>query len=87
MDEKYIKKLEERIAALETRRIYQWDVAPGVIKTRHMGEPNSFFISGLAAGRPTEGFTVTGGTTYYFAYDTGVLSIWTGTAWLSETFS
>lgn len=85
--QKQIKQLQDQVQGLQVRRVYQWDVAPGIIKTRHMGEANSYFVSGLAADRPTEGITITGGVSYYWATDTGVLSIWTGTGWLSGTFS
>lgn len=87
---KEIEKLKQRIVILEQKRIYQADLIPQAVKNRNMGEPNSYVFSGLAANRPTTGtkLTSTGfGCSIYWATDTGVLSIWSGTAWLSETFT
>lgn len=83
-----IEKLEREVRNLRQRRIYQDDVVPAAIKNRHLGEANSYVFCGLAADRPTEGTLIQPFTTsIYFATDTGVLSIWNGTAWLSETFA
>jgi hypothetical protein len=87
---KKVKDMERRVEILETRRITQEMVTPQVIKNRAMGEPNSYVYSGLAADRPTTGVQLasTGkGCSIFWATDTGVLSIWNGTAWLSETFT
>lgn len=83
---KELAELKLRVQALESKRIYQMDIVPDAVKTRHMGEPNRFVVSGLAADRPN-GYTVTGGTLAYFATDTNVYSLWNGTTWVSETFS
>lgn len=82
--EKRVKKIEQEIISLHGRRILQSDVLPNVIKKRHMGEPNSYVNSGLAADKPTEGISTNGGVSIYFATDTNVLYIWNGTAWVSE---
>lgn len=85
--QKQIKKLQQQVEELQTKRIYQWDIPPQVIKNRHQGEPNSYVYSGLAADRPTSGAEVTLGVSIYFATDTNVLSIWNGTSWVSETLT
>ena len=84
--EKKLRELEERVVKLESRRILQQDIMPTVIKNRHMGEANSYFFSGVASKRPT-GATFGNNTTYYFATDTNVLSVWNGTAWKSTTLT
>lgn len=78
-----IKELEGRIAKLETRRIIQQDILPGVIKTRHMGEANRYIIAGLAVNLPT-GVDYGESTLMFYATDTDVLYIWDGTAWQSH---
>lgn len=88
--QKQIDQLQEQIDDLRDQRLRQMDIIPGSVKNRHMGEPNTYVFSGLAASRPASGskLTSTGlGCTMYWAYDTGVLSIWNGTAWLSETLT
>lgn len=85
-----IEELKKRIDLLENKRIYQMDITPQAIKNRHLGEPNSYVFSGLAVDRPTTGVSLDTaglGCSIYWAYDTGVLSIWNGTAWLSETLT
>ena len=82
-----IKKLEDRLDQLENRRIFQQMIVPDAIKMRHMGEANRFFRSGLSADRPTVGETGTDSSAAYFATDTGVLSVWDGSAWLETTLS
>jgi hypothetical protein len=63
--------------------LHQSDVPVGTIKQRHL-EPNALLVfTGLSANRPN-------GTTWvkaYFATDTGVLSIWNGTAWKTTTLT
>lgn len=81
-----LRKLEDEVQALKTQRITQAMIIPSAIKTRHMGEPNRFFMSGLAADRP-EGQQVGSGVTCYFATDTNTLSIWNGTAYVSEVLT
>jgi len=83
---KKVEELEKKIQKLETKRIYQMDVTPGAIKNRHLGEANTYILAGLEADRPT-GHEVTSSTVAYFAKDTNVLSIWNGTAWVSETLT
>lgn len=84
--EKEIDKLKDDIKLLTERRISQTMVMQGAIKNKHLGEPNTYIRSGLAADRPT-GADVTFGTTAYFATDTFVLSIWTGTAYKTVTLT
>lgn len=85
--QKQIDDLKKEIELLKVKRIYQMDITPQAVKNRHLGEPNSYVYAGLAADRPTSGVSVTSGVSIYWATDTGVLSIWNGTAWLSETFT
>jgi hypothetical protein len=81
-----LRKLTERLDALEQRRIGQGMVLPGAIKQRLLGEGNRFIRSGLAVNRPTVGEPVeSNSSAYYFATDTGVLSAWNGTVWVSTT--
>lgn len=64
--------------------IGQQNILPQAIKNRHLGEPNSYIYSGLAANRPTTGVKLTSaglGCSIYFSTDTNVLNIWNGTAW------
>ena len=65
----------------EERPWHQSDIPTDGIKQRHI-EARIIF-TGLAADRPD-------GTTevlVYFATDTGVLSIWDGSAWVSTALS
>ena len=66
----------------EFRRIHQSDIPPQTIKTRHVED--AVIKRGLAADLPTEGSQACWA---YFATDTGELSIWDGSAWLSTTLS
>lgn len=68
----------------QPRRITQQDVVPKGIKQRHID--GMIIFSGLAADRPTNSPRVTE-VLAWWATDTGVLSIWNGTSWLSETFT
>lgn len=65
------------------RVIHSSDILPNTIKQRHL-ESNAWIIfTGLAADRPDGSSHVRA----YFATDTFVLSIWTGSAWKSVTLS
>ena len=66
------------------RRVAQWDILANQVKQRHID--GMIIFRGLAADRPTNTPRVTE-VLAYWATDTGVLSIWSGTAWLSETFA
>ena len=82
--QKQIDDLQDQINDIRNTRFKQQDVLPGVITNRVQGEPNSYIYSGLSANKPTSGtkLTSTGlGRSIYWAYDTGVLWIWNGTAW------
>lgn len=59
------------------------DLLPGIVKGRNL-ESNMYAIYfGLAADRPDGSSHVK----CYFATDTFVLSIWTGTAWKTTTLA
>lgn len=82
--------MQKQIDQLKQQRVTQSMLLPASVKNRAMGEPNTYVFSGLAADRPTTGVQIEGtgvGCSIYWATDTGVLSIWSGTAWLSETFT
>lgn len=76
-----LKDLARRVDELERRKSYQQDMAPDSIKLEHI--LNNPIVRGLAADRP-DGSTR---TKAYFATDTGVLSIWDGTQWLTTTLT
>lgn len=68
--------------------ITQDALLPGVVKNRHMGEPNSYIFAGLDANRPTTGVSLTStgfGASTYFATDTGRIYLWNGSTWLPYT--
>lgn len=83
---KQLEELKRKVQFLENKRITQQQIVPDSIKSRAMGEPNRFFLSGVAADRPSP-HTVTGGVTYYFATDTNTLYVYNGTAWKSVLLS
>ena len=67
---------------IETNRIlHQADFPVGVVKQRAVEAKIVFF--GIAANRPDGASEVKA----WFATDTGVLSMWAGSAWLSTTLS
>lgn len=84
--ENKIKELEKMIDELSSKRINQADILPSVVKARHMGEANRFVAYGLESKLPT-GYTVTGSTLCYFAYDTNKLYIWNGSSYKSMTLT
>lgn len=61
--------------------IHQSDLSPQIVKQRHV-EAKIIFM-GLAAARPDGSTEVKA----YFANDSGVLSIWDGTQWLTVTLT
>jgi hypothetical protein len=75
-------KLEERPVS-DARTIHSSDFLPGIIQQRHIKAPFKVVKFGLAADRPDGGSDVKA----YFATDTGALSMWNGSAWLSVTLS
>lgn len=84
-----IDALKKEIEILKVRRMYQMDYTPQSVKNSTMGEPNSYVFSGLSTDRPTTGVSLTStglGCSIWWSYDTGVLSIWNGSAWLTRTF-
>lgn len=63
--------------------LHQSDIPVGTIKQRHI-EPNALLVfTGLAANRPDG----SGWVKAYFAVDSGVLSLWNGTSWLTTTLT
>jgi hypothetical protein len=76
-----LKELEEKLEALEARQINHQDIRPKGVKQRNID--GLIIFKGLAADRPDGDTEVQA----YFATDTGVLSIWDGSAWLSETLT
>lgn len=84
---KKLDDLQKDVDFLRNKRITQVDVVPDSIKQRAMGESNRWVRGGLAADRPTMGEPTTNGYALYWAYDTGVLSIWDSTQWLDVTLT
>lgn len=76
-----VADLLKRIKVLEQRRIYQQDIPSDVVKQRHVGEGVRFIRSGLASARPDEGEGTLQGSAFFFATDTGILSVWNGSVW------
>lgn len=66
------------------KRIGRKDIMPGVIYQGHMASGNVVITTGLAANRPTKG---TNTCLAYFATDSHVLSVWTGSAWKATTLT
>jgi hypothetical protein len=68
---------------IEAAPLHQSGIPVSTIKQRHI-EPHAYLMfTGLSANRPD-------GTThckFYFATDTGVMSVWNGSAWLNTTLS
>lgn len=80
MDRETINKIQAMIDDT-VARLTQNGLLPKSIKQRHI--EGDLIFRGLAADLPD-------GTTHvkcYFATDTGVLSIWSGTAWLTTTLT
>lgn len=76
--------IQEMIKAALTGKVSQLMIPNDTIKQRHVGEGVRYLRSGIATERPTEG-ELDGAT--FFATDTNVLSIWNGSAWVSETLT
>lgn len=84
MDKEEIKRLVEEEVSIRIREVVtQSQILPGTVKQRHVD--GTIIIRGLAADRPSDGDASK--TWAYFATDAGVLSIWTGSAWLSTTLT
>jgi len=80
MDE-LIKRLSDLEDRLEALRIYKRNITPKAIQQTHVD--GIIIFEGLSADRPAGGAECKA----YWATDTGVLSLWNGTAWLSETLT
>jgi len=78
--QKQLDEMKKEIERLKNKRIYQQDIVPDIIKTRHMGEANRYIMFGLEADRP-DGFSAVVSTTMYFATDTLKLWVWDGTTY------
>jgi hypothetical protein len=63
--------------------IHQSQIPPNVIKQRHLDASLTTIKIGASTNLPDNGNEIRA----YFATDTGVLSIWSGSAWLSVTLS
>lgn len=81
-----IKKLNDRVEYLETKRLVQQDFLPDVVKMRAIGEGVRYIRSGLAADIPTPE-TPMQGSPLYFCTDTGDLKVYDGSAWLTTNLS
>lgn len=79
--EERLKDLEQDVQFLMEKRITQVDVLPRAIKQRHL-EANIIFF-GLSTDRPDGSTEVQ----CWFSTDNNTLSIWNGTAWVSEVLS
>ena len=83
MTEKEIRKIiQDELNKRDSVVIHQSRLVAKSLKQRHID--GMIIIRGLAADRPTNGYT---GIMAWWATDTGVLSIWSGSAWLSETLT
>jgi len=80
--EQQIKDLIQ--TALREVKIRQSNIGNDEVKALHIGDGVRMVRSGTAAKRPTSGERAGAA---YFASDTGVLSMWNGTAWLTTTLS
>lgn len=81
MDEKEVTKIvEEKIRTI----INQFNIFPGTIKERHVGEGVKYLRAGLVANKPT--LPEKDGAVYY-AKDENKLYIGDGGAWVSTTLA
>ncbi len=76
------RKLEDK-PENEVRTIHSSDLLPGLVKQRNLEANGVIIFIGLAADRP-DGST---STKAFFARDTGVLSLWSDSGWVSVTLS
>ena len=84
MDEDTKREIKRLIQEELRGVIGQFDVLPDIVKQRHVGEGVRFIRSGTAANRPTSGEKAGAA---WFATDTFVLSVWTGSAWKTTTLA
>lgn len=75
-------KLENQ-PVVDARTLHSSSFLPGIIDQRHVKSPFKMVKFGLAADRPDGSSDVKA----YFATDTGALSMWNGSSWLSVTLS
>jgi len=82
MDKEEIIRLIRKVIRQEERgRIHQWDIVNQAVKQRHL--EGLIIFTGLAADRPDGSTEVKA----WFSTDTGDLSIWDGTSWLTVNLS
>jgi hypothetical protein len=79
-----LKQIEDMIKRALSSRQPSINTGNDTVKARHIGEGVRFVRCGLAAARPTAGERA---GAIYFATDTFVLSVYTGSAWKDETLS
>lgn len=82
MPDEFGKLLEEE-PVTRTRAPHSSDYPPGIFEQRHLKSPAKIVYFGLAANRPDGSSSVKA----WFATDTGALSMWDGSSWLSTTLS
>jgi hypothetical protein len=82
-----VARLEDEVRVLKSRRITQTDLMNSCVKSRHVSEGVNYIRSGLAAARPTTGEEPLQGSPIFFATDSNVLSVWNGSAWVTETLT
>lgn len=80
-DQQKEQAIERADQPVLNRILHQSDFPNRIVKQRHLEAWIVF--SGLAANRPDGSSEVKA----YFATDTGVLSMWNGSAWLDVTLS
>lgn len=76
-----IERLKKEVEELKGKRVHQSDIPRETIKQGHI--EGRIIFTGLAANRPDGSTEVK----CFFATDTFVLSIWTGSAWKTTTLS
>lgn len=79
-----LKQIDELIKKSLSARQPSINTGNDTVKARHIGEGVRFIRSGVAASRPTAGER---SGAIYFATDTFVLSVYTGSAWKTTTLS
>lgn len=82
-DDNVMKRDIEDIPIVRERVLHSSDIIPGTVQQRHITQNNFLVKFGLSSNRPD-------GTSHvrvYFATDTGVLSMWDGSSWLTTTLT
>lgn len=71
-----IKKLEQEVEKLKTRRTSQADYIPDSVKMRTIGEGVRYLRDGITANKPTEGEVPMQGAAVYYDRTAKKLYIW-----------